>query len=132
MSKSKNKTTNKQTPPKGLVLGGTIKAFWPVTINIPVDGGAFHPTTIELQFSNAEKDEFSQMRNAPISSEGNNAEAWAFLKKHIHGWHNVYGPDGEEMPFNKTSLDALFETSQAPMAIFESYTGFLMGRKAKN
>jgi len=96
---------------------------WPVTVEIPVDGGKFKKETFTAIFKKMSRSAFND-----LVDQGDDA----LVGEIIEGWDGIKDEDGDEVPFNDVNLQQLLDDPYVLRGIVSSYTESLTGGPAKN
>lgn len=96
---------------------------WPVTVEVPMDGGRFKKETFTAIFRKMSRSAFND-----LIDQGDDA----LVNEIIQGWENVKDEDGEEVPFDEDAKQQLFDDPYVLRALITAYTDSLTGEKAKN
>lgn len=99
------------------------QVWWPVTINVPADGGRIIPCETQVQFNLLEQHEFDEY--AEQSDE-------AALEAIMANWKGFADEQGEPLPFNRETLLAVLAHQYVRIAIFTAYNQACIGAAAKN
>ena len=111
------------------VLKQTDTYTWPVTVEIPVDGGRFDKQTFDAEFKR-----LSQDRNNTILEDarvGNTSDV-DVCAEILVGWSGVNDGDGKEVPFSEATKAMLMDVPQVAAAVVTAYFTSLQGAKRKN
>lgn len=116
------------------VLSQSASYSWPVSFDVPTDGGRHEPQTFDGQFKR-----LPQSRLGPIVAELQQIEDLADLdqiteiaKEILIGWDGVTGDDGKEIPYSEKALSQLLEVPLLAVSIVKSYMDSIKGAKRKN
>lgn len=93
---------------------------WPVTVNIPQDGGKTQKATFDGEFEVLTQDE----------SERAIREEKDLLEVQLIGWDGVKDEKGEPVPFSEAAKKQLLDISYVRMAVFAAIGEFNSGRAA--
>lgn len=97
---------------------------WPVTINIPRDGGDVTKAKCTVHFELIPSDEF----NAIYDNGGNDED---LLHRVVKGWgSDVADEDGNPLVFNEENLDKLLRISYARVGFVQGYMECSSGKAA--
>ena len=103
--------------------------IWPVTVEIPIDGGRFDRQTFDAEFKR-----LPQTRNNAIIQAARE-EATTDLEvanEVLAGWKGINDDAGDEVPFSETAKQQLLDVPGVCAAIVEGYINSLVGAKRKN
>ena len=111
------------------VLKQTDTYKWPVTVEIPIDGGRFDKQTFDAEFKR-----LSQDRNNAILEDARmgNASDVDVCAEILVGWSGVNDADGKEVPFSEATKSMLMDVPQVAAAVVTAYFTSLPGAKRKN
>lgn len=97
--------------------------WWPVVINVPVDGGKTSSHEVSLQFEILEEDEYNK-----VALQGEKA----VLKRVIQSWKHIDDIDGKAMKFTSENLDVLLKKSFVHRSFVVGYLNAAIGEVVKN
>lgn len=107
---------------------------WPVSFDIPVDGGRHERQTFDGEFKR-----LPQSRVGPLVAELQQLEDLRELdritelaKEVLVGWSGVTGDDGKEIPFSEKAVGQLLEVPLLAVSIIKAYMDSIKGAKRKN
>jgi hypothetical protein len=98
---------------------------WPVTVNLPVDGGKFEKQTFDAEFKRLTQSQIKAHLEA-------NASDFDFGKDVLVGWKGVTDDSGAEVPFSESSRDQLLEIPAVSSAVTVAFYESIAGAKRKN
>lgn len=97
---------------------------WPVTINIPRDGGRIKAVTRTVHYELIPQAEFSA-----IYKDGGNDED--LLRKVVVGWGtDMVDANNDPVPFSEDELDSMIDTSYVRIAFVNGYLECSSGKAA--
>lgn len=96
---------------------------WPVTVEVPCDGGKFKKETFTAVFRKMTRSAFND-----LVDQGDEA----LVDQIIEGWEGIKDEDGDEVPFTESNKVALFDDPYVLRALISAYTDSLTGNPAKN
>jgi hypothetical protein len=96
---------------------------WPVSVDVPVDGGKFKKETFTAVFKKMSRSAFND-----LVEQGDDA----LIGEIVEGWEGVKDEDGEEIEYNEAMRDELFDDPYVMRAVITAYTESLLGAQAKN
>ena len=96
---------------------------WPVTVQIPVDGGKFKKETFTAVFKKMSRSTFADL--AEQSEE-------ALISEILGGWEGVKDEDGDEVPYSKAAQADLCDDPYVLRGLIDAYSESLGGAPAKN
>lgn len=97
---------------------------WPVTVNIPQDGGHTRKNIFNAQFELLAQDDFA----AIYREEGGNDED--LLRRVLIGWSEVGDPDGNPIEFDKDARELLIRIPYVRTALVAAYIECSSGKAA--
>lgn len=103
------------------------EVLWPVTIEVPVDGGTTEVHEITVRYRLLDKTE----RDA-LSSISSDEEALQFLVDRITDWDGVANEDGQPLEFSEENLRALLTIPYVERPITVGLLKASAGAPAKN
>tara|TARA_R100000005_G_C4993431_1_gene200492 strand:+ start:1816 stop:2160 length:345 start_codon:yes stop_codon:yes gene_type:complete len=102
---------------------------WPVTVDVPVDGGKHERVTFDVEFKDITQSRLQEM--AEESAEGNMSDV-DIAREVMTGWAGVTDEDGKELPYSITKRDELLDVPLVASAIAGAYLESKQGAKRKN
>ena len=97
---------------------------WPITVNVPVDGGKTQPHVFTGSFLLMDQDEL----NALVALGDK-----AVIKSVLKGWgDDVSDANGKALKFNDKNLNAVLKIAYLRNGIIDSYYNMINGVEAKN
>ena len=116
------------------VLKQSSSYTWPVSFDVPVDGGRHERQTFDGEFKR-----YPQSKIAPMVAELQKLEDLGDLDRITEmsadlliGWSGVTGDDGEEILFSQKALQQLLEVPFLAVAVLKAYMDSIKGAKRKN
>jgi len=97
--------------------------WWPVVINVPIDGGKTSSHEVSLQVEILEEDEYNE-----IALKGEKA----ILKRVIKSWKHIDDIDGKALKFSGDNLDMLLKKSFVHRSFMIGYLNAAIGAVVKN
>ena len=97
--------------------------LWPVTINVPVDGGKTEKVACEAKFKILPQDEFNKLANK------GDAE---ILKVACIGWDGVADESSEPLEFTPENLKTLLKIPYVRQGFLQAYLDASSGIAVKN
>lgn len=101
--------------------------FWPVSVKIPQDGGAFRSIDFQIKFKRLTT---SQIESKLSDHESGSITEKEFVREIVIGWKGV-GSDSDP-DFTPENFNALLDCIGVLPAIMNSYRESISGRKIKN
>lgn len=107
---------------------------WPVTFDVPVDGGRHERQTFDGEFKRLPQSKIAPMvaelgRLDDVSDMDRLTELAAEV---LVGWSGVTDDDGKAVPFSQKALEQLLEVPMLAVMIVKAYLDSLKGAKRKN
>lgn len=96
---------------------------WPVSVEVPVDGGKFKKETFTAIFKKMSRSAFNDLIEAGDD---------ALIDQIVEGWEGVKDEDGDELEYNDENKVALFDDPYVLRAVITAYTDSVTGLQAKN
>lgn len=96
---------------------------WPVSVEVPVDGGKFKKETFTAIFKKMSRSAFNDLIEAGDD---------ALIDQIVEGWEGVKDEDGDEVEYNDENKVALFDDPYVLRAVITAYTDSVTGSQAKN
>ncbi len=106
----------------GFVLKKSNTYKWPVSVDVPVDGGKHERVTFDVEFKDLTQSRLLEI--AELSGEGSLSDV-EIAREVMSGWAGVEDEDGKELPY---SIDVPMMAS----AIAGAYLESKQGAKRKN
>lgn len=103
-------------------LDQPIEADWPVTVRVPVDGGGVQEQTFEVRFR-----ALTKAQEAELDAMAEADRPKAKLRMAVVGLGKA-----EDTMFTAELLEEMLASSHVFMGLLGAYTGFVLGRPAKN
>lgn len=113
---------------------------WPVSFKLPIDGGKREKQTFEAEFRRLPQSRITQiqaevqklMKAVEAGEHPDGISDISVAQEVLVGWSGVIDEDGEEVPFSKTSRDALLDLPTVAASIIQCYFESLVDSKTKN
>lgn len=102
---------------------------WPVTVNMPQDGGKFAKETFDARFRRVAQERIDELRLQSESGEKMNDSA--IVREVLVGWSGITD-DGQDLPFSPANLDRLLSLHGVASAIVVAWLESLSGERRKN
>jgi len=102
---------------------------WPVSIDVPVDGGKHERVTFDVEFKDLTQSRLLEI--AELSTEGNLTDV-EIAREVITGWAGIEDESGTELPYSITKRDELLDVPMIATAIAGAYLESKQGAKRKN
>ena len=107
---------------------------WPVTFDVPVDGGRHERQTFDGEFKR-----LPQSKVGPMVAELQRLEDLGDLERVTEiagdvlvGWSGVTSDDGKEIPFSQKALEQVLEVPLLAVSVLKAYMDSIKGAKRKN
>lgn len=102
---------------------------WPISFDVPVDGGRHQRQTFDGEFIRLSQSRIRELSAALQDQETGDQD---IAREVLVGWSGITDDDGEEVPFSKAALDRLLDIPMLATAIVTTYFKSLQGAKTKN
>lgn len=102
--------------------------FWPVSVNVPGDGGKFEKQTFDVEFKRATQ---AKLQDIQTQAEAGTVKDRDIAREVVVGWRGVTD-DGAEVPFSAGTFDALLDVPTVAGAIVIAYAEAHAGLVRKN
>lgn len=115
--------------------------LWPVSVEVPVDGGMFDTLTFDARFRRVAQDRREELELLAVKcahqvqmgqDPDKDGSDRAVAKEVLVGWRGVLTDEGEEVPFSEDALESLLLFPGAASAIVLAWHDSISGKKAKN
>lgn len=107
---------------------------WPVSFDVPVDGGRHERQTFDGEFKRV-----PQSKLGPMVAELQKLEDLGELDRITEiaadvlvGWSGISDDTGKEIPFSQKALEQLLEVPFLAVAVLKAYMDSIKGAKRKN
>jgi hypothetical protein len=104
-------------------LQKTNAVWWPVTINVPADGGTVTEHKIQVKFELIPQDEFDS-----LAQQGD----INLLQRFVKDWQDISNENDEPLPFNDENSALLFKVPYLRSAFIYGYMNAVSGAPSKN
>jgi hypothetical protein len=101
---------------------------WPVSVNIPTNGGQFDRQTFDGEFKRLSDSRLKEIRGKVESDQMTDAD---FVREVMVGWSGVTDGDAD-VPFSQSTLAQLLEIPGVAGAVVLAVIESLAGLKRKN
>jgi hypothetical protein len=107
---------------------------WPVTFDIPVDGGRHERQTFDGEFKRLPQSQIGPMvaELTKLEDLGDLDRITEIARELLVGWSGVTSDDGKEVPYSQKALDQLLEVPFLAVAVLKAYMDSIKGAKRKN
>ena len=116
------------------VLKQSSSYSWPVSFDVPIDGGRHERQTFDGEFKR-----LPQSKIGPMVAELGKLEDLGELDRITEiasdvliGWSGINDDDGKEIPFSQKALEQLLEVPFLAVAVLKAYMDSIKGAKRKN
>jgi len=101
--------------------------FWPVTVELPADGGKFEKHTFDAQFKRLPQKRLDEIfdRNAEVKDSD-------VITEILVGWKGIVDDQGNEVVYSETNRDELLQIARVRSGILAAFLESLAGAKRKN
>lgn len=103
--------------------------WYPVTVEIPVDGGKFAKSTFDAQLKRLARTEVMEIMRRIRDGETTDAEVACAV---LVGWRGVCDRDGNEIPFSEGARDQLLDVHPVCPSVIQAWAESLRGGKKGN
>lgn len=101
---------------------------WPVTVELPTDGGKTEKATFDAEFRRLTQTRVDEIRQAVERGEMRDSD---LAREALVGWSGVVDADGQ-VPYSEKARDQLLDIPMVSTAIVMALLGSLNGAKRKN
>lgn len=102
---------------------------WPVTFDVPVDGGRHERHSFDGEFRRLNQSRIREMGQQIEAGDVTDAE---LATEVLVGWTGITDDDGKDVPFSQAALQRLLDVPMVAAAIVLAYFNSLQGAKRKN
>lgn len=102
---------------------------WPVSFDIPVDGGRFQRVTFDGVFKRVSQSRLREIGQLIQDEQITEAEVATEI---LVGWSGITDDDGKEMPFSQKALAQLLDVPMLAGVIATTYLESHQGARRKN
>lgn len=103
--------------------------IWPVTFDVPVDGGRHEKQTFDGEFKRLPQSRIREIGRQIESGEVTDAEIACEV---LVGWTGVTDDQGKDIPFSQRALEQLLDVPMLATSVVMAYFASLQGAKRKN
>lgn len=96
---------------------------WPVTVEIPIDGGTFEKQTFDAVFKRMSRSAFND-----LVDKGDDALVDGILE----GWDGIKDEAGKDVPFTQKAKREICDDPYVMKALIQAYADSITGAPAKN
>ena len=113
----------------GFVLKQSSDYVWPVTVELPTDGGRFSKHTFDAKFQRLPQKRINiiieQIRVNEIDDD-------TLCREVLIGWTGIKDDNDEEIPFSESSLNVVLNVQAVAAAVVSAWFESLAKGKRKN
>ena len=102
---------------------------WPVTFDLPIDGGRHQRQSFDGEFRRLSQSRIREMGQQIEAGETTDAD---LATEVLVGWSGITDDSGKDVPFSQTALQQLLDVPMLATAIITAYFSSLQGAKRKN
>ena len=102
---------------------------WPVSFDVPIDGGKFKRETFDAEFRRLSQSRLGEITKQVRTEEVSDLD---IAREVLVGWSGIKDDDGEDVPFSESAREQLLDVPMLATAIVAKYFESLQGAKAKN
>jgi hypothetical protein len=102
--------------------------FWPVTVEVPMDGGKFDKQTFDAEFKRLDQTRLKEIYEKAGAGELTDASIAAEV---LAGWKSVSDESGD-VPFSETSKQKLLNVPLVTGSVVKAFFESIAGSKRKN
>lgn len=103
--------------------------FWPVTIEIPIDGGRYEKHTFDAQFKRLTQ---SRIEGLTDNVFAQNIKDRDVLAEVMTGWKGVNDNNGDEFIWSEKNRDIMLDIPMVAATIVKAWLASLSGARQKN
>lgn len=112
----------------GFIIKQSDSYVWPVTVEIPTDGGRYEKSTFDIEFKRVSQSRVGTLIEAGTKGEMTDRKTCEEL---VIGWKGV--TDGEnEIPFSQNTLGMMLDIQGVERAVVKAWIDSLSGAQRKN
>lgn len=101
---------------------------WPVTVDLPIDGGKTEKATFDAEFKRLSQTRVEEIRHAVERGEMRDVD---LAREVMVGWTGIVDSDGP-VPYSESARDQLLDIPQVASALVLALLGSIAGAKRKN
>jgi hypothetical protein len=114
---------------------------WPVTVDIPIDGGRFKRESFEVEFARLPQSRVHELQLAVAKvkaalERGNELDGLVtdqeIANEIVMGWKGILDEDGSEVEFTAAAKAELLDIAAVASAIVSAFSESISKAKAKN
>jgi len=102
---------------------------WPVTFDLPIDGGRHQRQSFDGEFRRLSQSRIREMGQQIEAGETTDAD---LATEVLVGWSGITDDSGKDVPFSQAALQQLLDVPMLATAIITAYFSSLQGAKRKN
>ena len=111
-----------------LILKQTDSYVWPVTVELPVDGGRFEKHSFDAEFKRLSQSRIEEIMEDVVKGDAKDREVAAEI---LIGWRGV-SDDSGDIPFSEKARDDLLNIPLVSASTIKAWMESLAGAKRKN
>ena len=116
---------------------------WPVSFEVPADGGKFERQSFDGHFARLGQERVNELteavqrrvravqRGEPLDPELEDLTDVAIADEILIGWAGILDDDGNEVPFTEASKARVLQVESVAAAVITAWVESLQGSKAK-
>ena len=113
----------------GFVLTQSDTFSWPVTFDLPVDGGLHETQTFDVQFKRMPQKWIREIAKKIDADKVTDTEV---AKEILSGWAGITDESGKEIPFSQKTLEQLLDIRTLSGSVVLAFFKATAGVKEKN
>jgi len=102
---------------------------WPVTFDLPIDGGRHQRQSFDGEFRRLSQSRIREMGQQIEAGDTTDAD---LATEVLVGWSGITDDSGKDVPFSQAALQQLLDVPMLATAIITAYFSSLQGAKRKN
>lgn len=102
---------------------------WPVTFDLPIDGGRHQRQSFDGEFRRLSQSRIREIGQQIEAGETTDAE---LATEVLVGWAGITDDSGKDVPFSQSALQQLLDVPMLASSIVTAYFSSLQGAKRKN
>lgn len=114
-----------------LILGKSDSYKWPVTVEVPTDGGRFERAEFVAEFRRLPQSRLDEVGQA-LRGDGEKISDADLAEEVLVGWDKVKDADGSPINFSAATRAAVLDISGVRTAVVQAFFESLAGGRRKN
>ena len=102
---------------------------WPVTCELPIDGGEYETQVFEATFKRKTQSWITDISKQMDDDKVTTADV---ARELVIGWSGITDDTGKDIPFSQAAMDQLLDVPAVAVAIVSAFFRSVMGVKEKN